>query len=115
MNLFEVTPSGDTANIGGYAPQIPLDVVAQAGGGSVLVGIRPEDLRLSESGIPMTVMLVEALGADTYVYGAVETTSGTVTVVSRAEPSARPALGSAVHVVPEKMHFFSTTGNQARL
>ena len=115
MNLLEVTPSGDTADIGGYALPIPRDVVAQAGGGSVLVGIRPEDLRLSESGIPMTVMLVEALGADTYVYGAVETTSGTVTVVSRAEPSARPALGSAVHVVPEKMHFFATTGNQARL
>ena len=115
MNLFEVTPSGDTAEIDGYSLAIPREVAAKSGGGNVIAGIRPEDLRLSESGIPMTVLLVEALGADTYIYGTIETSSGTVTVVSRAEPSARPTLGSAIHVMPEKAHFFSTSGDQPRL
>lgn len=115
MNLFEITPSGDTANIGGYSLPIPREVAATVGGGSLLVGIRPEDLRLSESGIPMTVLLVEALGADTYVHGSIETPPGTATVVSRTEPSTRPVLGSTVHVLPGKTHFFSAAGDQARL
>jgi len=41
-------------------------------GGAVTVGVRPESWRLTtqaEGGLPVTVRLVEELGADAYVYG----------------------------------------------
>lgn len=115
MNLVEAPITSGTADISGYAVPLPHDVSSKATGDRVIVGCRPEDLRLSDTGIPMTVQLVEALGADTFIYGSVVTGSGTATLVSRAHPSDRPALGSTVHVTPSHMHFFSSAGDRLRL
>ena len=43
-------------------------------GKDVTLGVRPEDLELSSdaSGIPVTVDVVEELGADAYIYGSTE-------------------------------------------
>ena len=115
MNLIEVPLTGNAVSINGYSVAVPPETAAKAGGGTVIVGIRPEDLTLSDSGIPMTVQLVEALGPDTYVYGAIAAADGTITVVSRAQASQRPSLGSTVHVVPERTYFFASSGDQERL
>lgn len=115
MNLFEVTVTGGAADINGYAVSVPPETAAKATDGKLIVGVRPEDLKLSDSGIPMTVQLVEALGPDTYVYGSLPMAGGPTTVVSRAQATQRPALGSTVHVVPERTYFFASSGDQARI
>ena len=115
MNLIEIPLTGDAADIGGYALPIPREVAAKVDDGRVIVGVRPEDLRVSDAGIPMTILLVEALGADTYLHGSVTTASGPVTFVSRVPPATRPSLGSVVHVVPERTHFFRASGDRSRL
>ena len=115
MNLIEAPITDGSAKIDGYSVSIPREVLSKNTADHILVGCRPEDTRLSDAGIPMTVQLVEVLGADTFVYGAVATASGSVTIVSRAQPSDRPALGSTVHVTPHQTHFFSCSGDRPRL
>jgi len=115
MNLIEAPLQGDTADIQGFAVPVPREVVLKAQGGRVIVGCRPEALELSDSGIPVNVQLVESLGADSFIYGSVDTVAGPTTVVTRAHPSDKPALGSTVHVTPREVHFFSCEGDRLRL
>ena len=53
---------------------LPVDTVTVGEGQNIEVGIRPEDLYLSETdkGMPMKVEVVEHLGGSTMVYGSNE-------------------------------------------
>ena len=60
------------SSIGDYTVPVPRDVLAKADDESSLVlGIRPENFTLSDSGdgIGIDVAVVEELGADAYLYG----------------------------------------------
>ena len=82
----------------------------------MLVGVRPEDLHLSDHGASMTVTLVEELGADTFVYGDMKTADGsTVNLVARDRSHAAPRMGETVHVAPERIYLFQTDGEQERI
>jgi multiple sugar transport system ATP-binding protein len=80
---------------------------------SVLLGFRPESVELvgPGAGFPVTVRLVEELGADAYLYGAIEGTpeSGEPDLVARIDPAAPPRVGETVHVRVKagKEHAFS--------
>jgi multiple sugar transport system ATP-binding protein len=82
---------------------------------SVLLGFRPESVELvgPGAGFPVTVRLVEELGADAYLYGAIEGTpeSGEPDLVARIDPAAPPRVGETVHVRVKagKEHAFSPT------
>jgi len=115
MNLIEARVTGNTADIQGFALPLPREVVDTAHAGRVIVGCRPEELQLTDTGIPMTVQLVESLGADSFVYGVVDTIAGPTTVITRTHPADKPALGSSVHVTPRQAHFFSCEGDRPRL
>jgi multiple sugar transport system ATP-binding protein len=112
MNLLSARAGEGSAVIGGYS--VPVDHEAAGKmSGSITVGVRPENWRLvgaSDGGLPVTVTVVEELGADGYVYGTcdVEGTPGTVVIRTESRGSVRK--GDVVHVTtdPAHVHVFDT-------
>ena len=97
---------------------IPIErsVLGKAPSGKVILGVRPEDLHLSETGPEMTVTLVEELGADTYVYGPYKDADGvSVDLVARGQGMVAPKIGMTVHVMPQRTYVFDSEGAQTRL
>ncbi len=118
MNLLpaQLTPEG--ATVKGHPIELPLTAEdRRANSGDVTVGIRPEDLRIAPDGegIPVTVSVVEELGADAYLYGVFDAhedegiTSGT-NVVVRIEARRKFEKGATAYVTsaPDHLHVFTT-------
>jgi multiple sugar transport system ATP-binding protein len=95
----------------------------------VTVGVRPEDLELSDRGLAVQVDVVEELGADAYIYGravgagevgvkapegASTAIGGDLQIIARTDGRRPPEKGSTVHFVPEKghVHLFDTESGQ---
>ena len=77
----------------------------------VLLGLRPEHLTLGSSGLPLTVELVEALGADVLIHGKV----GEQGVIVRVPDGPHPAFGETIHVgfAGARMYWFDpATGSR---
>ncbi|GAS95565.1 ABC transporter ATP-binding protein [Mycolicibacterium canariasense] len=81
---------------------------SEATTGPVIVGVRPEGWRLTQpgAGIPVTVAVVETLGADAYLYGTVGGVGSDVIV--RTSGRDRIGMGDVVHVTadPDAIHLF---------
>ncbi|MGI9195917.1 MAG: ABC transporter ATP-binding protein [Candidatus Nanopelagicales bacterium] len=115
MNLIPAAIEDGGVSIAGLHWPVPRDVLTAASNDQVLAGIRPEDLQPSDNGIAMSIDLVEALGADTYLYGTVSTISGPVSVVARTGPHTRPAIGTSIAVAPSRVYLFDAAGDRPRL
>lgn len=116
MNIVPCPVAGEGAKMGEHTVAIERSRLDQVRGSSVLVGVRPEDLHLSDHGATMTVTLVEELGADTFVYGDMKTADGsTINLVARDRSHAAPRMGETVHVAPERIYLFQTDGEQERI
>ncbi len=79
------------------------------------LGVRPEHLRLGESGLPLKVEMLEMLGAERLIYGKTQDASGAQGVIVRVDESVHmPTVGSTVHVlaVPGKLHAFDAEGKR---
>ena len=113
MNVVEVDVVEGGVDLSGVVVPVDRDILARAGSDRVLLGVRPEDLRPDDSGVPMTVELVEMLGADAYVYGRLEGSAGSL--VFRCDPGARPEVGTVVRVRPTGVHVFHADGDQLRI
>jgi multiple sugar transport system ATP-binding protein len=117
MNLIGADVVDGGVQFNGVAVPIERSILDKASGARVIVGVRPEDLHLSNSGPEMTVTLVEELGADTYVYGSFTSRDGTeVNLVARDQshgPS--PKLGDLVHVDLRRTYVFDAQGDQLRI
>jgi multiple sugar transport system ATP-binding protein len=116
MNLVEVPLSNEGVTIGGALVPLERSVIDEAhkqGLKSVVFGFRPEDTAIgaSEAGIPVTVDVVEILGADAYVYGKVPSASGEVEVVVRGDGRVPPKVGEVIYpgITPDHMHVFNPT------
>jgi multiple sugar transport system ATP-binding protein len=120
MNILTLPLSEQGAIIGGKIgnPQTIALTAGQrtaaheGGDGTVVVGFRPEDLRLTsegEGGWPVTVDVVESLGADAYVYGHVDATDGSSKdVIVRTDGRTPPLRGDVVRIanIPNHQHVF---------
>ena len=114
MNVIEVPIHDGAVTLGGKNVHIPgaaLTELAQLGRTSVVLGFRPEDIRVSdgEESWPVEVSLVESLGADAYVYSDVKLTGGgtqqiTVRTDGRVPPQRGQMMG--IEIVPNRMHLF---------
>jgi multiple sugar transport system ATP-binding protein len=108
MNLFQIPVSGNgTPRLGGHDIPIERDVLSTLSGGTVALGVRPEDLHVvgSGEGIAATVELVEELGSDAFVHASVEQNSGdNVVLVARVNPKSPPEKGQKVWLAPEATH-----------
>jgi multiple sugar transport system ATP-binding protein len=123
MNLLEGTLTDTGAVINGHPFPVPLTAADRAQhSGGITVGVRPEDFRVSDTkeGIPVTVTLVEELGADAYLFGVSDDGKGDsidnvgTTVTIRVEARRQFGKGETVYVTsdPSDVHVFDTASGE---
>ena len=81
--------------------------------GNITVGVRPEAWRVvgdSEHGLPVTVTVVEELGADAFVYGTCGVEGTPSNVIVRVSARDKVHKGDVIHVTtdPKSVHVFDT-------
>jgi multiple sugar transport system ATP-binding protein len=115
MNLLEGVARDGQVQIGKYT--VPVDPAASKRmNGRVTVGVRPENWRVVSSGegLPVTVTVVEELGADNFVYGTsdVEGTPGNVIVRINGRNTLHK--GEVLHLStdPQHVHVFDTDSGE---
>jgi multiple sugar transport system ATP-binding protein len=110
MNMMTVPLTSEGAKLGDTVVPLPRDVIAEASAAGlkeVTFGVRPENLTLGGTGIPITVDLVEELGADSYVHG--HGPDGERMVI-RTEARVHPTAGATVHATvtdSDHVHVFN--------
>ena len=113
MNLMEAAVTDGGVNLGGHTVPVERDALKDVGK-NVTLGVRPEDLELSDdgNGIPVTIDVVEELGADAYIYGSTEQkllaatgeTGGEVPFIARVDGRRPPEKGTVIHLKPKAGH-----------
>ena len=113
MNLMNVPVTDGGVDLHGHTVPITREDLSGVGK-DVTLGVRPEDLELSSdsSGIPVTVDVVEELGADAYIYGSTEQklleatgeNAGAVPFIARVDGRRPPEKGEKVFLKPKPGH-----------
>jgi multiple sugar transport system ATP-binding protein len=102
MNLFTASIAADGVHVGDSVFELERDdisVLSNAGLKEVTVGIRPEQLEITDSGgVEVVVDLVEDLGSEAYVYTHAGSRSGGVELVARSNPRTAPRLADSVQL-----------------
>jgi multiple sugar transport system ATP-binding protein len=124
MNLMDVPVVDGGVDLHGHTVEVSRENLAAAGK-HVTLGVRPEDLELSTdgAGIPVTVDVVEELGADAYIYGTAEAelleatgeNAGAVPFIARVDGRRPPEKGEKIHFKPKQGHihvFHADTGER---
>src|SRR5690242_16963022 len=113
MNLLEgVADEHGDVRLGKFT--VPVDPTAERKmKGKVTVGVRPENWRLvnaEDGGLPVTVTVVEELGADSFVYGTCDVEGTPSNVIVRISGRHHPAKGETLYVTtdPHHVHVFDT-------
>ena len=119
MNLRSASLNGAGATLGGAPIDVPATAVAagrQAGLTELVVGLRPEATTLASDGqagtLPLTVTLVEELGADAYVYGTLDgDAAADKPWVLRCDSRTVPKIGAHVRITVNSSaaHVFNPT------
>ncbi|MER8466561.1 sn-glycerol-3-phosphate ABC transporter ATP-binding protein UgpC [Mesorhizobium sp. M1396] len=109
MNLLkgEIATDGPPSFRGAGGISVPLAAPLPIGsGGPVVLGIRPEHLRLSDQGIPVTVVVVEPTGSEVQLIGR---TSGGDEIVAnfRERHSFTPGETIQLAAEPGLIHLFN--------
>ena len=116
MNLVAATLGSDGRSVAlADGTRLDLATAASAGSAETTLGLRPEHLQLDAAGaLKMKVVLVEALGADTLVYGRLG--AGGPTITARLPGTTRASLGDdlAFRVAPEEVHVFDRASGKRR-
>ena len=112
MSLVEVALGlNGSCDLGGVGIPLPVETASAAaarGLARLLVGLRPEALRLSGEGIPARVEAVEVLGADAYVFCSADVAGADARITARADAREAPSRGDAVRLAAEgrEAHLF---------
>ncbi len=111
MNLFEAPVADGAVDLEGFREPVPA-----GSGPRVTVGVRPEHLRIAEDGhgLQVTVVLVEELGADSYLHCS---TADGHPVVYRAGSGEHARKGDTVYLeaLDGEVRFFDVeTGDRLR-
>ncbi len=102
MNVLPARLEGGQAVGDGF--QLPVTVPPADAGRPILLGVRPQHIRLGAGGVPATVELVEPLGTETYLHCRL----GEGSVVARVDgaTSARPGEAVALTIDAGHLHLF---------
>jgi len=101
MNLLELPITDGGIRFGDTVFPIERSVLSGTGD-RVTLGVRPEDLDLTEHGLPVQVDVVEELGADAYIYGRAEDSD--LQIIARTDGRRPPEKGATVHFTPKQGH-----------
>ncbi|MCA0145604.1 ABC transporter ATP-binding protein [Blastococcus sp. LR1] len=104
MNLVTLPQVDGGVRFGDEVYPVAREVLGQTADTSILLGVRPEDLEVSEHGLPIEVDVIEELGADAYVYGRTSQNGAEHLITVRVDGRRPPAKGEVVHVVPRRGH-----------
>ncbi|WGW12567.1 sn-glycerol-3-phosphate ABC transporter ATP-binding protein UgpC [Saxibacter everestensis] len=112
MNLIELPQVDGGVSFGGAVFPVPRDVLGEASSDKVTLGVRPEDLNISETGegLQVEVDVVEELGADAYIYGRAKHGETESPVIARVDGRRPPEKGATIAFIPEPghVHLFDT-------
>ena len=112
MNLLPALPSDDGVVVGQVTIPVPAPSVAT--GTPLTLGVRPEALAQVSAGssgaLAVEVVLVEELGADSFLHGYVTLADERHLVIARAGDRGAVRQGDVVHVRPDpaRVHLFDT-------
>jgi len=108
MNIIALADGAQGAVIKGTQE----GVVYRGPGGGMLLGVRPEDIQLVESGVAAKLEAIEYLGADSILV----CKAGTETLIVRAQGKVARAPGTAVQLAwpREAMHIFEAASGARR-
>jgi sn-glycerol 3-phosphate transport system ATP-binding protein len=112
MNFAPARISADGSTVGldgGVAFNLPEAVFAPFGNQEVIMGIRPEDLELSdgdEAGRSLITRLVEHLGADTLVHGHFGDNQTDMTIRLPGMQNFQSGEALPMHIEPGRIHLF---------
>ncbi|WP_457920182.1 TOBE domain-containing protein [Klenkia taihuensis] len=117
MNLCTAELRGDRVALGELTvPVGHADVAGNDSRGEITVGIRPEALTVTtaQTGLRMTVRLVEELGADAFLYGTATIAGKDQALVVRTDGRRVPDKGDAVglDVDPTQLHLFAARSGE---
>ncbi|MET3450607.1 carbohydrate ABC transporter ATP-binding protein, CUT1 family (TC 3.A.1.1.-) [Curtobacterium sp. 314Chir4.1] len=116
MNLLPADVVEGGIKFGSLNHPIDRDTLSNARSGNITVGIRPEDVVVAQSGegLPVTVDVVEELGADGYLYGHADVKGSRVDIVARVDGRSHPSIGDTIVVTPKQghVHAFDTESGE---
>lgn len=106
MNLFDVDVVDGGLKFGTATAKVSRETLAGTSSKRATIGVRPEDIVVATSGdgIPVTVDLVEELGAEGYLYGHAELDGNRVDLVVRVDGRTHPHAGDRIIVTPQPEH-----------
>ncbi|MFJ4219687.1 ABC transporter ATP-binding protein [Curtobacterium luteum] len=106
MNLLPADVVEGGIRFGSLNHPIDRDTLSNARSGNITVGIRPEDVIVSASGegLPVTVDVVEELGADGYLYGHADVNGQRTDIVARVDGRSHPSIGDTIVISPKQGH-----------
>jgi multiple sugar transport system ATP-binding protein len=115
MNMLQCTATPDGLTFGDL--RLPLAAIQRIGltSDQVTIGVRPEALRIGNEGLSATIVAVEELGSDSFVY-CTPNDHADVSLVARTDGLNTSQPGTIVHLMPDvsSMHVFDTASG-ARL
>ncbi|MEK6311114.1 MULTISPECIES: sn-glycerol-3-phosphate ABC transporter ATP-binding protein UgpC [Curtobacterium] len=116
MNLLPADVVEGGIKFGTLNHPIDRDTLSNARAGNITVGIRPEDVVVSTSGegLPVTVDVVEELGADGYLYGHADVNGQRTDIVARVDGRSHPSIGDTIVITPKQghVHAFDTESGE---
>lgn len=107
MNLFHADVVEGGVKFGTATIDVERDALASASGPVVTIGVRPEDIVVSNvqgEGLEVVVDLVEELGADGYLYGHSTIEGKRTDIVARVDGRVHPFAGDTVFLMPTPKH-----------
>ena len=118
MNIIPTVVEGDSVVFGSL--RLPMDpavakVVAETGGDDLMIGVRPQGLTLGTDGMPTEVVVVEALGSETFVFSDIEHLGEPLRIRIRVDADQAVTRGDKSHVdVTGPVHVFGPDGKRLK-
>ncbi len=104
MNLVQLQTVDGGVKFGDATVPVPRSALGEASADKITVGVRPEDLELSTTGLAVEVDVVEELGADAYIYGRSRVGDEEHQIIARVDGRRPPAKGETVHFTAKEGH-----------
>jgi multiple sugar transport system ATP-binding protein len=113
MNLLQLPVTATGVKFGDAEIKVEKSVLAKTKEKTITVGLRPEDVVVAKSGLPLLVDVIEELGADAFIYGSVELDGVKADVTVRVESNGSVKAGSTIHIAPAgQAHLFDAESGE---